>query len=141
MVSGVTVGAQASTRFNVVGYNPATHRTVAPDEVDLTGPDPPINDTTPADSTTGDEDSGSGSNKISVSAKSSRLASVIGPTPATVPVTVTITPQVINITTTVLPARTTPPATRPTAQPGFGAVIALISLGMVAFHVVREHRK
>jgi len=139
-VSGITVDAQATTRFNVVGYNPATHRPIAPDEVDLTESDTSINDRTPADSTTGDEDSGSGSNKISISAKSSRLASVIGSKPATVPVTVTTTPQVINITTTVLPARTTSPATRPTAQPGFGAVIALISLGMAAFHVVREHR-
>ena len=33
-VSGVTVDAQASTRFNVVEYNPATHRAIAPDEVD-----------------------------------------------------------------------------------------------------------
>ena len=117
MVSGVTVGAQASTRFNVVGFNPATHGTVASDEVDLTEPDTSINDTTPADSTTGDEDPGPGSNKISVSAKSSRLASVIGPTPATVPVTVTITPQVINITTTVRTSRQDDPPSYPANRP------------------------
>jgi trimeric autotransporter adhesin len=138
-VSGVTVDAQVTTQFNVVEYNPATHRAIAPEEADMTEPGTLINDTTPANSTTVDEIPGVGSGKISVGTKESRLVSTIVSKPAPAPATVVTTPQVINATTTTLPGKTTPPTTRPTAQPGFGAVIALGSLATAAFHVVRKH--
>ena len=138
-VSGITVDAQASTRFSVVEYNPATHRAMTPDEEGLTEPDPLINDTTPADSTTGDEIPGVGSNKISVSSKESRLVSTIGSKSTPAPATVITSSPVIIATTTVIPAKNTVPTTRPTIQPGFGALVTLISLGIAAFHVVRKH--
>jgi PGF-CTERM protein len=51
---------------------------------------------------------------------------------------VATTARVVNATTTAVPARTTVPTTRPTIQPGFGPLIALIGLGIVAFHIVRK---
>jgi hypothetical protein len=137
-VSGITVDAQVSTLFDVVEYNPATHRAIAPDGEDLIEPDTQITDITPANSTTGDEVPGVGSNKISVSSKESRLVSTIGSGSTPSPSTVITTPPVINVKTTELPGRTTSPTTRPTAQPGFSAVIALVSLAMVAVQVVRK---
>jgi PGF-CTERM protein len=60
----------------------------------------------------------------------------------TAPVATTAAPVVTTaapVTTTAAPVMTTVPTPTPTKSPGFGALIALIGLGAVAFVVVRRH--
>jgi PGF-CTERM protein len=60
----------------------------------------------------------------------------------TAPVATTVAPVVTTaapVTTTAAPVMTTVPTPTPTKSPGFGALIALIGLGAVAFVVVRRH--
>jgi len=59
-----------------------------------------------------------------------------GPAPTTVPTTVVTTVPTTVVTT--VPTTATPTPT-PTQSPGYGALIALIGLGAVAFIVVRRH--
>ena len=59
-----------------------------------------------------------------------------GPAPTTVPTTVVTT--VVTTVPTTVPTTATPTPT-PTQSPGYGALIALIGLGAVAFIVVRRH--
>ncbi len=53
--------------------------------------------------------------------------------------TVTTTTPATNVTTTVTTAATTTTTTAVPTQPGFGALIALVGLGAVAFLVLRRH--
>jgi PGF-CTERM protein len=76
---------------------------------------------------------------ITVNAQTSTLFNVVEFKPTTVPTTV-VTTKPSNQTpvqTTAVP--TTAPTAKATTQPGFGALIALIGLGAVAFLVVRKH--
>ena len=57
---------------------------------------------------------------------------------ATTPAVVVTTPAVV-VTTPAVVVTTATPAATPTKSPGFGALIALIGLGAVAFVVVRRH--
>jgi trimeric autotransporter adhesin len=76
---------------------------------------------------------------ITVNAQTSTLFNVVEFKPTTVPTTVVTTaPVVTSAPATVVPVTTVPTA-KPTTQPGFGALIALIGLGAVAFLVVRKH--
>lgn len=74
------------------------------------------------------------------SAQTSTLFNVVEFKPTPVPTTVVTTVAGNNtpVPTTVKPVTTVPTA-KPTTQPGFGALIALIGLGAVAFLVVRKH--
>ncbi len=72
---------------------------------------------------------------ITVTASATALFNVVAYVPTTVPTTVVTTVPVTNVTT--IP--TTIPTTVPTTTPGFGALIALVGLGAVAFLVVRKH--
>jgi PGF-CTERM protein len=71
---------------------------------------------------------------ITVTASATALFNVVAYVPTTVPTTV-VTTVPTNVTT--IP--TTIPTTVPTTTPGFGALIALVGLGAVAFLVVRKH--
>ena len=76
---------------------------------------------------------------ITVNAQTSTLFNVVEFKPTTVPTTVVTTaPVATSVPATVVPVTTVPTA-KPTTQPGFGALIALIGLGAVAFLVVRKH--
>ncbi|MEI7435075.1 MAG: PGF-CTERM sorting domain-containing protein, partial [Methanomicrobiales archaeon] len=73
-------------------------------------------------------------------AQASTLFNVVEFKPTPVPTTVVTTVASNNtpVPTTIVP-KTTVPTAKPTTQPGFGALIALIGLGAVAFLVVRKH--
>jgi PGF-CTERM protein len=60
------------------------------------------------------------------------LFNVVAFVPTTVPTPVPTTPSVTTVPTT-------PPTPVPTTTPGFGALVALIGLGAVAFLIVRKH--
>jgi len=77
---------------------------------------------------------------ITVDASASTLFNVVAFTPTPTPTPTPIPTAPVNTTKTV-PPTTIPPTTAPTAakSPGFGAMIALIGLGAVAFLVVRKH--
>ena len=76
---------------------------------------------------------------ITVNAQTSTLFNVVEFKPTAVPTTVVPTTASVTtvVPTTAVP--TTVPTAKPTTQPGFGALIALIGLGVVAFLVVRKH--
>ena len=76
---------------------------------------------------------------ITVNAQTSTLFNVVEFKPTTVPTTAVPTTASVTtaVPTTAVP--TTVPTAKPTTQPGFGALIALIGLGAVAFLVVRKH--
>lgn len=137
-VSGITVNTQESTLFNVVEFNPATHRTIIPYTEEMSETDSLDSEAVPGDTTSGSENV-TAKGPVTIGAKESRLASIIDvkPTPATSS-RVTIAP-VTNATTTATTARTTVvPTARPTIQPGFNSLIALIGLGVVAGYLVRK---
>ena len=138
-VSGITVDAEASTLFNVAPFNPATHRPVVPDEETPGASGPVDNDLTPGNTTTGEEDIMDDSPDISISAKSSRLARVIESRPPTVTVPVATSAPAVLRTAMITPVRTTAQTSRPTIQPGFCALVALIGLFVAAFHLVRKY--
>lgn len=138
-VSGVTVDTLASTRFNVVEFNPATHKPIIPYEEKMNGSDTPINGTTPDDTPVGGDDNTNDSGNISIGAKESRLVHLIGSPPTGTPASMVPPSQSGHTTTHVIPHRTTAPTARPTVQPGFGALFALVGLGIVGFHEGRKH--
>jgi len=72
-------------------------------------------------------------------AQASTLFNVVEFKPTPVPTTVVTTAPVVTAVTTAPVPVTTVPTAKPTTQPGFGALIALIGLGAVAFLVVRKH--
>jgi len=72
-------------------------------------------------------------------AQTSTLFNVVEFKPTPVPTTVVTTAPVVTAVTTAPVPVTTVPTAKPTTQPGFGALIALIGLGAVAFLVVRKH--
>ena len=76
---------------------------------------------------------------ITVNAQASTLFNVVEFKPTPVPTTVVTTAPVTTAPATTAPAKTTVPTTKPTTQPGFGALVALVGLGAVAFLVVRKH--
>ena len=132
--SGATVNAQASTRFKVVEFNPVTHKAIIPDGENESGTS--LTGTTSVDETTSDEDTTSKSGTISIGAKTSKRTDVIISRPTPVTIKASTTAQVINVTSTVLPTRTTIPTTRPTIQSGFDTMVAFLGLGAVIFHIV-----
>jgi len=103
-------------------------------------PDTNITGPVTVTTTSGDEDASDDSADLTIGAKASKLASVIGSPPTTVPSPVASGGPVVNTTTTtILPAMTTVPTPRPTVQPGFGVLVALLGIGVAAFHIVRRH--
>src|SRR5690606_16378622 len=56
-----------------------------------------------------------------------------------IPTTVVTTVPTTRMTTVATTVPTTAPTTAPTTTPGFGALVALIGLGAVAFLIVRKH--
>jgi PGF-CTERM protein len=72
-------------------------------------------------------------------AQASTLFNVVEFKPTPVPTTVVTTAPVVSAVTTAPVPVTTVPTAKPTTQPGFGALVALIGLGAVAFLVVRKH--
>lgn len=75
---------------------------------------------------------------ITVDVSSNTLFNVVEFKPTTVPTTVPTVP--VNTTVTTAPPTATATTVQPTTTtPGFGALIALIGLGAVAFLVVRKH--
>jgi len=66
------------------------------------------------------------------------LFNVLEAVPETVAPTTVATPVVTTVPPTTIPPTTATPTKTPT-QPGFGALVALIGLGAVAFLVVRRH--
>jgi hypothetical protein len=68
-------------------------------------------------------------------AQASTLFNVVAYTPTTVPTTVITTPVQ---TTATVPPTTSIPTTMPTTQPGFGALIAVGSIGAVLFFIRRK---
>ncbi len=72
-------------------------------------------------------------------AQASTLFNVVEFKPTPVPTPVITTTPAPNVTVVVVVPKTTVPTAKPTTQPGFGALIALIGLGAVAFLVVRKH--
>jgi len=76
---------------------------------------------------------------ITVTAQTSTLFNVVEFKPTPVPTTVVTTAPVVTAVTTAPVPVTTVPTAKPTTQPGFGALVALIGLGAVAFLVVRKH--
>jgi len=74
-----------------------------------------------------------------VGAQASTLFNVVEFKPTPVPTAVVTTAPVVTAVTTAPVPVTTVPTAKPTTQPGFGALIALIGLGAVAFLVVRKH--
>jgi len=77
---------------------------------------------------------------ITVDVSSNTLFNVVEFKPTTVPTTVPTTIAVNNTTVTTAPPTATATTVQPTTTtPGFGALIALIGLGAVAFLVVRKH--
>jgi PGF-CTERM protein len=77
---------------------------------------------------------------ITVDVSATTLFNVVAFTPTPTPTPTPVVTAPVNATKTV-PPTTIPPTTAPTAakSPGFGAMIALIGLGAVAFLVVRKH--
>ncbi len=137
-VSGITVNTQESTLFNVVEFNPATHRTIIPYTEEMNEPESLDSDAIP-DNTTSGSLNATGSGAVTIGAKESNLASIIDvkPTPATSS-QVTTAPAT-NAATSVIPVRTTVvPTARPTIQPGFNSLVALIGLGVVVGYLVRK---
>ncbi len=139
-VSGITVNAQASTLINVALFNPATHRPVTLSEEKVNESGTSITAITPDDTTMGDENNSEDSGNITIGAKTSRLAHLIGSRPATARIT-EVTTAPVDSTGTVLPQVVMDPATRPTIQPGLGALITLIGLGVAAFHARTGNRR
>jgi PGF-CTERM protein len=72
-------------------------------------------------------------------AQASTLFNVVEFKPTPVPTPVITSTPAPNVTVVVVVPKTTVPTTKPTTQPGFGALIALVGLGAVAFLVVRKH--
>jgi PGF-CTERM protein len=72
---------------------------------------------------------------ITVSVSSTALFNVVAFVPTTIPTTVPTTIATTSATT----VATTVPTTVPTTTPGFGALVALVGIGAVAFLVVRKH--
>ena len=77
---------------------------------------------------------------ITVDVTANTLFNVVEFKPTTVPTTVPTTTVPVNTTVTTAPPTATATTVKPTTTtPGFGALIALIGLGAVAFLVVRKH--
>jgi trimeric autotransporter adhesin len=139
-VSGTTVNAQESARFNAVEFNPATHRAIIPYTEEMNESDSQDSDILP-DVTTSGSDNATGKGGVTIGAKESKLACIIDAKPTSA-ISSQVTPApVTNVTTTVLPLTTTVPTARPTIQPGFGAIFTMIGLGVVAYYVVRKPRR
>jgi len=138
-VSGITVDAQASTRFSVAPFNPATHRPVMPYVEIAEVPDTIVTGPVHVNTTMSDEDASDESDYLSIGAKESKLARVIGSPPTTFLTPVETIAPVEYTTTTAIPPRATVPTTRPTIQPGLDALITIIGLGVVASHVRRKN--
>jgi len=99
----------------------------------ITGP-VPVNTTTSNEDATDDD-----SEYVTIGAKASKLASVIGSPSTTVPSPVASGEPIVTATTKpIIPDRTTDPTPRPTVQPGFGVLVALLGIGVSAFHIVRR---
>jgi len=76
---------------------------------------------------------------VLVSATGTALFNILeGAAPTAVPTTAVTTAVPTTVVTTV-PPTTVPTPTKTPTQPGFGALVALIGLGAVAFLVVRRH--
>jgi hypothetical protein len=137
-VSGITVNTQESTRFNVVEFNPATHRTIIPYIDEVNEPDTQDSASVP-ENTTSSSGNTTGNRAVTIGAKESKLASNIDAKPSPVPSSVvTSAAPSPNITTAVIPVSTTGPAGRPTIQPGFTYMVALIGLGAVVCYLNRK---
>jgi PGF-CTERM protein len=72
---------------------------------------------------------------VTVDVTSTALFNVVEVKPTTIPTTAPPTP----VTTVATPVPTTPTPTPTPTTPGFGALVALIGLGAVAFLIVRKH--